>query len=117
MGTVIIWIVLSVILGVVGSDRKIGFAGAFFASLLLSPLIGFIITISSKTKHAEWREQKMLRVQQQQAASMKQIQEQQATSSKKTITEELESLLKMKEGGHLTEDEYQQAKSKVITSI
>jgi len=43
------WILFSVIVGIVGIDRKIGFMAAFFLSLLLSPLIGIIITLTSKT--------------------------------------------------------------------
>lgn len=46
-GIFILWIVLSIVFGAIGSERKIGFAGAFFASLLLSPLIGLILTLTS----------------------------------------------------------------------
>jgi tetratricopeptide (TPR) repeat protein len=49
-GIFIMWIVLSIVLGAIGSNRKIGFAGAFFASLLLSPLIGLIITLTSSKR-------------------------------------------------------------------
>ncbi len=51
MGTTIFfWIVFSILIGLVGKQRKIGFGGAFFLSLLLSPLIGLIITLISKEK-------------------------------------------------------------------
>ena len=118
MGTVIVWFVLSLILGVVGSDRKIGFFGAFAASLFLSPLIGFIITLASKTKDAEQYEMQLLNAQRNQVASLKNIQDQQlaGNTNKKSVSEELESLQKMKEAGNLTEDEYQQAKAKVISA-
>jgi hypothetical protein len=33
------------IVGAIGSHRKIGFAGAFFASLILSPILGLLITL------------------------------------------------------------------------
>lgn len=45
--TIIIWIVLCIILASAGSKRKIGGAGAFFISLLLSPLIGLIVVLAS----------------------------------------------------------------------
>ena len=48
--TIILWIVFSILIGMVGKDRNIGFAGAFFLSLLLSPLIGLIIALVSKQK-------------------------------------------------------------------
>ncbi|MCB2197656.1 MAG: hypothetical protein KQH79_17485 [Bacteroidetes bacterium] len=44
---IIIWIVLCIILANAGSKRKIGAAGAFFISFLLSPLIGFIVVMVS----------------------------------------------------------------------
>lgn len=46
----IFWIILSIVCAVLGTERKIGGIGAFFASLLLSPLIGFIIVIASDKK-------------------------------------------------------------------
>jgi len=46
----ILWIVFSIVIGLVGSNRKIGFAGGFFLSLLLSPVIGLIVVLMSKSK-------------------------------------------------------------------
>ena len=47
------WIIFSLVVGFIGTTRKIGFAGAFFASIFLSPLIGLIITLVSKNKEEE----------------------------------------------------------------
>lgn len=48
MGTeLILWALFSAIVGYFGSSRKTGFWGAFILSLILSPLIGFIITLIS----------------------------------------------------------------------
>lgn len=38
---------LSVLVGLIGSKRRIGFGWAFLASLLLTPLVGLIITLVS----------------------------------------------------------------------
>lgn len=38
---------LSVLVGLIGSRRRIGFGWAFLASLLLTPLVGLIITLVS----------------------------------------------------------------------
>ena len=43
---VIIYIVLCLLVGSAGSDRKIGFFPAFIFSLILSPLIGWLITLA-----------------------------------------------------------------------
>lgn len=42
-----------------GSERKIGFAGAFFLSLILSPLLGVIFTISSTKLSVEQHQRKV----------------------------------------------------------
>ena len=47
---VIFWIIFCFVVGTVGKKRKIGFAGAFFLSLFLSPLIGLIIAYNSDKK-------------------------------------------------------------------
>ena len=40
-------LVLSAIVGYVGKDRKFGFWGYFFCSVLFTPIIGLIITFAS----------------------------------------------------------------------
>jgi len=42
------WIVLSSVIAVIGDTRKIGSFKAFFLSIFLSPIIGLIVTLSSK---------------------------------------------------------------------
>jgi uncharacterized membrane-anchored protein YhcB (DUF1043 family) len=51
METIIIpWIGFALLVGLVGKNRKIGFGMAFFLALILSPIIGIIIALLSKTK-------------------------------------------------------------------
>lgn len=110
------WVLFSFLVGAIGSNRSIGFWGAFLASLLLSPIIGAIIALLSKDNDTAAYEAKVLHTQQQQAASLQQIKERApAVVATKTISEELESLQKMKEAGHLTDDEFQQAKTRVLS--
>ena len=45
-----LWIVLSLIVGAYGGQRNIGFGGALILSLILSPLVGFIIAAVSQRK-------------------------------------------------------------------
>jgi hypothetical protein len=43
----LIYLGFSILVGLMGRDRKFGFWGYFFASLLLSPLLGFLLVICS----------------------------------------------------------------------
>lgn len=47
MEVFILWIGMSLLVGVVGKDRNIGFGMAFFWALLLSPIIGIVIALLS----------------------------------------------------------------------
>ena len=49
----IVRIILSFIVGSIGSSRKIGFGWAFAASFFISPLIGLIIALCSKKPERE----------------------------------------------------------------
>jgi phosphate/sulfate permease len=55
-----LWIGFALLVGVVGKNREIGFGGAIFFSILLSPLFGLIIALLSKTKKALNEEHKFL---------------------------------------------------------
>ncbi|MGC4103753.1 hypothetical protein [Ferruginibacter sp.] len=50
MGFIVLWLILALVIGLIAEGRTIGFLGGFFLSLLLSPLIGLIIALLSKTK-------------------------------------------------------------------
>jgi uncharacterized membrane protein YiaA len=43
----IIIVVLSFIIGLLGTNRKMGFWGYFFASILLTPIIGLLLVLAS----------------------------------------------------------------------
>jgi len=44
------WIGFSILAGVLGSERTVGGLATFFISLILSPLIGFIVVFASDKK-------------------------------------------------------------------
>ncbi|BDC98876.1 hypothetical protein [Persicobacter psychrovividus] len=69
------WIVLSIIVGMLATDRTVGFWGGFLLSLILSPLIGFIITILSSEKE-DIQYQKILREEQMRAIAKRAVQDQ-----------------------------------------
>ncbi len=51
----IIWLVFSILIGVLGNNKKIGFGWALFWALLLSPFIGLIIVLASDSKKKKSR--------------------------------------------------------------
>lgn len=46
----ILYIFLSVVIGVLGKNRKFGFWGYFFGSLLLSPVLGLLLLLASDSR-------------------------------------------------------------------
>ena len=47
-----VWIGLSLAIGLMGVNRKFGFWGYFFGSLMLSPAIGLLLVLASDKKPA-----------------------------------------------------------------
>ncbi len=47
---VLAWIILSILVGTMGSSKTIGAMGAFFISLIFSPIIGLLFVIGSSEK-------------------------------------------------------------------
>jgi hypothetical protein len=43
----LIYVVLSILLGLMGYNRKFGFWGYFFGSMLLTPLVGILLVLAS----------------------------------------------------------------------
>jgi len=113
MGILFAWIIFSVIVGAIGSNRQIGFFGAFFLSLILSPVIGLIITLVSKDKDDEEYKQKLLDTQKKQQETLSNLE---TNVNKRSLSEELEKIKKMKEEGLLSDEEFQRAKEKILSS-
>lgn len=44
---IIVWLVLSILVGTAGQSRKIGGTAAFFCAALLSPLVGLLVVLTS----------------------------------------------------------------------
>lgn len=100
----IAWIVLALVCGLIGKSKKIGFWGAFFLSLILTPIIGFIVAILSPDE-----------VEQPTAPiNTKSVSEQLNTSA--SIGDQLKQLYELKEAGAITQEEYEAVKSKLIYS-
>ena len=110
---IITWLIFCIILGSIGSNRKIGFWGAFFLSLLLSPLIGLIITLTSKTKEAEKYENEILSIQRSQKQAIENL-------NSKSVGEIADDLLKIKnllDNGVIDSKEYENLRNKLLTNF
>jgi predicted histidine transporter YuiF (NhaC family) len=67
------WITFSFVAGIIGSGRRIGFWGAFLLSIFLSPLVGLIFALVSKSKEKEEYEKRMLEIQKSQQEALKKL--------------------------------------------
>jgi phosphate/sulfate permease len=109
----IAWIIGSVIVGFIGSDRSIGFWGAFILSLLLSPLIGLLITLFSETNSSKVYKKKQMKIQQDilKVAKGESIDD----KLKKTKEERLVELVDLKSKGLITDQEYEESRKKILS--
>ena len=105
MGLFVGWFFLAAVVGAIGANRKIGFAGAFFLSLILSPLIGIVITLFSATAEEEQYKKDLLE-------ATKGISE--VKTDGKNSTHEIEQLYNLYQKGILTEEEYITKKAKIL---
>lgn len=94
------WIIFSFVAGFVGSDRKIGFFGAFLFSLILSPLVGLIVAFASKSNTEIQYQEEILKTQKQQQTALEQIAQ----------SNEIEQLHNLMTKGILTEEEFNHKK-------
>ena len=106
---IVLWILFSVGVGFLGDSRRVGFAGGFFWSLLLSPLIGVVIVLASKRK-GDFDEE-LARVQGRPPRSGAPPP---ASPVSGDVVERLGKLKEMLESGALTQAEYDAAKKKIL---
>ena len=107
------WMILSIVIGIVGSNRKIGFAGSFLLSILLSPIIGLIFTLTSKSLDTEHYEQELLKTQKLQQKTLEKINKQNINS----ISEDLKKVKDLLDGGIVNKEEYEKMKTSIITKF
>lgn len=93
---IIIWFILCLIVGAIGRNRKIGFWLAFLISLVLSPLIGGIITLASPKKETVV------------------VINQSKKESLISIADELKKYQELKDAGRISDDEFNKIKSKLL---
>ena len=102
------WILFSFIGGAIGSNRSIGFWGAFLFCLLLSPLIGIIITLFSKTNEDKSLAEKQTEV-------LNKISKQTANPTFSTA-DEIVKLKALMLQGVITQEEFEEQRRKLLNS-
>ena len=93
----LLWIALSVTFGFVGKDRKIGFWWALILSLLFSPLIGGIVTLTSPRKKDQ--------------IDMREFSQ---PKDRPALAIALQELQELRMANAITEDEYQTARKNIL---
>jgi len=84
------WIFAAIIVGIIGTTRKMGFTVAFFASLVLSPIVALIFLAFDKKKDDP------------------------GAAPALSVSDELSKLFSLKESGALTPDEYENQKASLL---
>lgn len=108
---IFLWGFFALIVGLIASDKAMGFFGGFLLSLLLSPVIGLIIVLLSKSKQTHIMEQRVINSLEQQPKT------QPNTSSAPSITQQLSELEDLKSKNLVSEEEYARLRGKIMASV
>lgn len=96
----IVWLIAAAIVAMAGEGRKIGYWGAFWVSVLLSPLIGLIVALfSDKVEPVRQVHVDLSHMEKADGPSR---------------VEQLERLAKLKADGALTAEEYDSEKRRIL---
>jgi hypothetical protein len=111
------WFIFSIIVGIIGANRNIGFWGAFLLSLILSPLIGIIVTLISKDQEEEEYKNEILKTQEAQKTALEKLTTKNLEVKKElttSIADEIIKMKKLKDSGTITEEDFISFKNKLI---
>ena len=106
----IFYVVLALVMGGIGVDRRVGFWWPFLFSLFLTPIIGFVIAITSKRLSDIRHEKEVLNAIKGTPANME------ATKAHLgQVATEIERLKALQDSGVLSPSEFEDLKRKAIT--
>ncbi len=97
-------IISAFVAGRIGRERKIGYSSAFFLTLFLSPIVGFILTLNSPKINEEEYKERMLEI----------AEQNNATPS--SVPDQLHKLNELRKEGVLTDEEFNQQKEKLLNT-
>mgnify|MGYP006439208849 CR=1 FL=1 len=120
MITAIVWITLTIVVGAIGSGRRIGGPMAFLLSLILSPLVGLIIVFVSPSKEennastqtGETFEEQQARIKKELRARLDGEQVPPASTEVEENKSKEDRLDKLLQKGEISQEEYDMLKSK-----
>lgn len=98
---IFLWIFISLLIGIIGSNKKVGFVGAFLISLLLSPIIGVLILLFLPNKEDE--NKKVIK-------EINNI----TKEVKPSIVDEMKKLNEMRSNNQITEEDYFTMRKKIL---
>lgn len=105
IGAIFLWLIFALLIGWVGEERTIGFLGSFLLSIFLSPVIAFIILLFIPMKPKNSNVNPITKTNMPPAVHI---------TSETSVADELQKLIKLKEDNHLTEEEFNQAKDRLL---
>ncbi len=114
MEILLLWLIGALIVGAIGSAKTIGFWGAFLLSLLLSPLLGFIIVLFYPSKENQRRALEQQQMQTQILQSMAASQSSSLSGHQRSIADEIQKLKSLHETGAITDQEFAAQKQKLL---
>ncbi len=59
---IVVWIIFSLLVALLGSSRRIGFTKSLVAAIILTPVIGIVIALLSKSKKEIARKEDLARL-------------------------------------------------------
>ena len=113
MELIAIWLIGAVVVGAIGNSKTIGFGGAFLLSILLSPLIGLVITLFSPSKERQQQALEQQKMQTEILQSMANSQSSSVTSKQQSLADEIQKLKSLHDSGAITEEEFTVQKQKL----
>ena len=94
--------------------KSIGFFGAFFLALILSPLVGIIAALISKDDSEIRREKRILETQEKQQKTLEKISEQTIQNPAYSVSDEILKLKKLQTDGIISDAEFEAQKKKLL---
>jgi phosphate/sulfate permease len=113
MEIVLLWILLSFVVAGIGSNRKIGFLGGLLASIVFSPIIGFLFTILSDRLEDEKFKKQVQSTQQKQNDALIKIANLEKAKTE-SVSDEIIKLNELRINKVISEEEFQKLKSKLL---
>lgn len=109
MEVIFFWLSFSILVGWFAATRRQSGAGLFFVSIILSPLIGFLIVLIRGNKIVELEE-----ADQRRAARDLQLETARALAPQANVADELRKFAELLKDGHISQDEFVAQKAKLL---